>query len=191
MEREDILRGVRAKYRSVCSKAVGQFPYPVGRPSAQQLGYRPEWLCRIPSAVIDLFVGIGNPFRVFELQSGRRVLDVGCGCGMDSMVASMLVGPSGAVTGVDLTPEMFRAAQAAGWANLRFVEGNAERLPFSDGEFDVVISNGVLNLIPDKPAAFREIRRVLKAGGVLAAADLVVVESIPDEMLASMDAWST
>ncbi len=122
------------------------------------------------------------------------MLDVGCGCGMDTFVAAGLVGPKGRATGLDLTPEMLewpRKARAAfNQSNVEFHEGSAEKLPFEDDSFDLVTSNGVLNLVPDKDAAYAEIRRVLRPGGVFAAADLLVVEAIPETVLASEDAWS-
>jgi ubiquinone/menaquinone biosynthesis C-methylase UbiE len=123
------------------------------------------------------------------------VLDVGCGCGFDTFVAAALVGPEGQAVGLDLTPEMLEIAQTTlaqtKINNLQFKEGHAEALPFDDASFDLVISNGVLNLVPNKEVAFKEIVRVLRPGGDFMAADLVVVENIPDHLLESMDAWST
>ena len=186
---------VKEKYRAVAHEPTGRFPYPVGRESLEQLGYKKEWLARVPPEVVARFVGVGNPFCIRPVQRGERMLDIGCGCGLDSFVAAMLVGPEGRVAGLDLTEEMLtwaRTAQAAaGVANLSFYEGSAEALPFEDEAFDVVLSNGVLNLIPDKDAALREITRVLRPDGILAAADLVVVETLPEQTLCSMDAWST
>jgi ubiquinone/menaquinone biosynthesis C-methylase UbiE len=145
--------------------------------------------------VTDRFVGVGNPFRVRIPCRGERVLDVGCGCGLDVFVAAARVGPEGLAVGVDLTFEMLAVPRAAGTrpgaCRVLFVQASAETLPFVDESFDQVISNGVLNLVPDKDAAFREISRVLRPGGTLAAADLVVVETLPQEVLADVDAWST
>ena len=186
---------VKERYASVAEEPEGQFPYPVGRASALGLGYMPEWLDGVPERVVARFVGVGNPFSVQQPTAGERVLDVGSGCGLDALVAAALVGPAGRVAGIDLTPEMLEEARDAlrqtGLANVDFRGGSAEALPFDDGSFDRVISNGVLNLVPDKAAAFREIRRVLRPGGTFAAADLLVTETVPDEVLADADAWST
>lgn len=186
---------VREKYRRVARDPQGHFGYPVGRESALGLGYEAAWLDAVPARVVDGFVGVGNPFAVERPTAGERVLDLGCGCGLDVFVASRLVGGEGYVVGIDLTPEMVEVASeaAARWSpdNVHVFLAGVERLPFGDGSFDRVISNGVLNLVPDKDAAFGEACRVLKPGGAFVAADLLVMESIPDEVLASLDAWST
>ena len=194
-EVEQLRREIRAKYRDVAEQPEGRFPYPVGRASLARLGYPPEWLQSVPSEVVDRFVGVGNPFQVHTPAPGGRVLDVGCGCGLDVFVAAGLVGPGGSAAGLDLTSEMLELPRrcAGRWAlnNVAFEEGMIESLPFEDASFDTVISNGVLNLVPDKDAAFREILRVLRPGGVLAAADLLVTETVPESVLAGMNAWST
>lgn len=194
--RADTLRdAVCAKYREVAREPEGHFPYPVGRESALGLGYDPAWLEGIPAAVIDRFVGAGNPFTVERPAVGERVLDLGCGCGLDVFVASRLVGADGYVVGIDLTPEMLEGAQRAttDWplANVHFHRCGIEALPFGEGSFDRVVSNGVLNLVPDKDAAFAEAFHVLRPGGRFVVADLLVTETVPDEVLASLDAWST
>ncbi len=186
---------VREKYRTVSREPSGQFPYPVGRESAVGLGYEASWLDAAPSAVVDRFVGVGNPLRIRWPRHGESVLDLGCGCGLDVFVASLLVGPEGRAVGVDLTPEMIErpARLAAGWPHgkAEFRVGTIEKLPFEDAVFDMVISNGVLNLVPDKDVAFREACRVLKPGGHFVAADLLVTDTVPPQVLSSMDAWST
>ena len=194
--RADTLRdAVRAKYREVACEPTGQFAYPVGRASALGLGYEPAWLEGIPDAVVDRFVGAGNPFAVERPGVGERVLDLGCGCGLDVFVASRLVGAEGYVVGIDLTPEMVRAGEraAAAWPldNVHLQLGTVEALPYGDASFDRVISNGVLNLVPDKAAAFSQACRVLRPGGRFVVADLLVTETVPAEVLASLDAWST
>ncbi|MBI2932346.1 MAG: methyltransferase domain-containing protein [Planctomycetes bacterium] len=178
-------RAIEEKYRRVAEKPCGHFPYPVGRESARTLGYE-EWIDRIPADVVDRFVGVGNPFRLRRPRPGERVLDLGCGRGMDAHVASLLVGAKGQVVGLDLTFAMLGRPRR----NLRFVQGDIESLPFRNGSFDVVLSNGALNLVPDKDRAFDEVFRVLRRGGVLAAADLLTVATLPPEVLADMDAWS-
>ena len=190
-----IREAVLAKYRAVASSPAGQFPYPVGREGLARLGYRPAWLAAVPAALQDRFVGIGNPFAERIPARGERVLDAGCGCGVDVFVAAHLVGPTGSVAGADLSPEMLAAPRAeaarAGPGRPEFVEAPVEDLPFEDGSFDLVLSNGALNLVPDKDAAYRELARVLRAGGTLVAADLVLVESLPEEVRRDPDAWST
>ena len=181
---------------AVAAHPEGQFEYPVGIDSLVRLAYAPEWLSEISPELTARFVGVGNPFHVRLPREGERVLDVGCGCGVDTYVAARLVGRRGRAVGLDASPEMLAwphhlATGAATECLPEFVEGSAERLPFEDASFDVVISNGVLNLVVDKDQAFSEIRRVLAPGGALAAADLVVREAIPPELLGSMDAWST
>jgi arsenite methyltransferase len=192
---EQLKSAIKNKYRGVSRKAEGRFPYPVGQESLKRLGYLREWIRAVPKDVVDRFVGVGNPFSIRPVGKGERVLDIGCGCGLDSFVAALQTGPEGLVFGIDLTAEMLdwaRKAQAeTAMENLCFQEGSAEELPFENASFDLVISNGVLNLVPDKESAFREIARVLRPEGSFVAADLVVVESIPEETLASMDAWST
>jgi SAM-dependent methyltransferase len=186
---------VKEKYRGVSRAAHGQFPYPVGRESLDRLGYDAEWITAVPNEIVERFVGVGNPFGVQRVRRGERVLDIGCGCGLDSFVAALQAGPEGFVVGIDLTAEMLEWARSAKTdaftGNPHFREGSAEELPFDDASFDLVISNGVLNLVPDKESAFREIARVLRPEGNFVAADLVLVETIPEETLASMDAWST
>mgnify|MGYP001362374262 CR=1 FL=1 len=186
---------IRRKYRAVADSPAGAFPYPIGRESALGLGYEEGWIESIPPEVIDRFVGVGNPFRVESPREGDRVLDLGCGCGLDSFVASRLVGSRGAATGVDLTPEMLEIARRGlpSWPhrNLRFFEASAESLPFDKEAFDLVISNGALNLVADKDAAFRQVRRLLRPGGRFVAADLLIDEAVPEEVLARQDAWSS
>lgn len=192
---EELQGAVRKKYRTVSREPAGHFPYPVGRESALGLDYEPDWLEAVPGDIVDRFVGVGNPFSIRRPLPGERVLDLGCGCGLDVFVAATLVGARGRAVGVDLTPEMIERAQrlAADWPHgiVEFALCAAEELPFDDGTFDMVISNGVLNLVPDKGAAYAEAYRVLRPGGTFAVADLLVTESIPEEVLSSMDAWST
>ncbi|MBI5365791.1 MAG: methyltransferase domain-containing protein [Planctomycetes bacterium] len=192
---ESIRAAVRAKYRVAADAPAGHFPYPVGRAGALGLGYDPAWLGAISEAVVERFVGVGNPFALTRPRPGAAVLDVGCGGGLDTFVAALLVGPGGRSVGIDLTPEMLTPARAAsaGWrvGGVEFREAAAEELPFADGAFDLAISNGVLNLVFDKERAYSELFRVLKPGGTLAVADLLVVEEIPAAVLADVDAWST
>jgi arsenite methyltransferase len=192
---EEIRAAVKLKYQRVAENPEGLFPYPVGLDGALGLGYDPSWLKLVPPGVIGRFVGVGNPFRIRAPKPGDRVLDAGCGCGFDTFIAASLAGPSGHAVGVDFTKEMLvlprSVAESFKPGNVQFREGTLEKLPFDDSSFDLVISNGVLNLIPDKGAAFAEIARVLSPRGVLVAADLLVIDTIPANVLANTDAWST
>ncbi len=195
-ERAEQLRtAVKEKYAAVSRDPHGHFPYPVGHESLALLGYAPEWLNSVPPDLAAGFVGVGNPFHIRPLREGERVLDVGCGCGLDTFVAALLIGPEGRSVGIDITHDMLNRPRAAlartPLKHVEFREGSTEALPFPDASFDVVISNGALNLVPDKDAAYREIARVLRPAGDFVAADLVVVETIPEHVLSSMDAWST
>lgn len=191
----DIQGAVRSKYKEVAINPKDHFSYPVGKESALALGYDPSWFGAIPPEVIDRFVGVGNPFRIRIPKPGDRILDAGCGCGFDTLIAACLAGPSGMATGIDLTAEMLEVPRSVTGSfekgNVEFREGSLEKLPFEDASFDLVISNGVLNLVPDKQSAFKELARVLRPEGALVSADLLVVETIPPEVLANIDAWST
>jgi len=190
---EAIRDGVRRKYAAVAQSAAGQFGYPTGREGAAQLGYDPAVLSAAPAELLRAFCGVGNPFSLGEIAPGEAVLDVGCGAGFDLFVASRLVGPGGRPCGIDLTPEM--AAQArthlaeAGTGHTEVRVAAVEAIPYDDGNFDVVISNGVLNLTPHKEASFRELFRVLRAGGRLQFAD-IVLHGEADAAACSIDAWS-
>ncbi len=187
---------MRERYAAVAREPRGQFPYPVGLESLDRLGYAPDWISEVPPRVAERFVGVGNPFSVRRPRRGERVLDVGCGCGLDTLVAARLVGETGRSVGLDATPDMLEyprkaAVKPGNGCAPEFVEGSVENLPFEDGSFDLVISNGALNLATDKDLAFTEIARVLRPGGEMAVADLIVGEKMPAHILASIDAWST
>ncbi len=183
----ELRAAVVARYADVAESAEGHFVYPVGRASAERLGYDPALAAQVPPRSLDRFVGVGNPLRLRPPRPRESTLDVGCGAGLDTFVAASMVGTGGRAIGLDLTAAMLPRPRA----NASFVAGDAERLPFADATFDLVTSNGALNLVPDKAVAFREIRRVLRPGGGLSIADLLVVATVPEKELASMDAWST
>lgn len=193
--REDVHETVRAKYRIWATTPEGHFAYVTGAEGARALGYEEDLLAAVPGPVLRRFAGVGNPYSVERPAPGARVLDVGCGSGTDAFVAARLVGPQGAVIGLDLTEEMLDAPREALDASpvpwLSFVEGAADEMPFPDASFDLIVSNGVLNLVPDKDAAFRELRRVLRPKGLLAAADLVLLDHLPAEFLTLKDGWSS
>ncbi len=143
--------------------------------------------------IVDRFVGVGNPFRTQSPGVGEEVLDLGCGCGFDVFFAALLVGLTGRAVGVDLTPEMLTwpRRHAKSMRNVQFEEADLTSLPFADSSFNLASSNGVLNLVPDKKTALQEVHRVLRPGGRFVAADLLVIETIPEDVLSDADAWST
>jgi arsenite methyltransferase len=184
---------IRKTYASVSQEPEKDFIFPTGRAWAEDLGYPPE-LERVPDFVTESFAGVANPFSLGRLERGERVFDLGCGAGTDSLVAALMVGPEGAVTGIDMTPEMVEKARAGATAlaleNVSFVEGEAETLPFAEGSFDVVISNGVIDLIPDKGAVFAELHRVLVPGGRLQVADVTIQQPVSEEGRRKIDLWT-
>ena len=184
---------IKKTYASVSDEPEKDFVFPTGRPWAEDLGY-PEELANVPDTAVESFAGVANPFSLGRLQPGERVLDLGSGAGTDSLVAAQMVGPSGHVTGIDMTPEMLdkarRGAEAMRAANVEFVEGEVESLPFPDESFDVVISNGVIDLVPDKDAVFREIFRVLEPGGRIQIADVTIQNPVSEEGKRNIDLWT-
>jgi arsenite methyltransferase len=186
---------VRKKYAEVARSAEGKFNYPTGRAGALMLGYDPIFLEDVPDEIIQSFCGVGNPFSLGLLNPGEVILDVGCGAGVDLIFASKLVGPSGKVCGIDLTPEMVEKAQKnlqqAGVSNYEIKLAGSESIPYEEGSFDLVISNGVLNLSPLKEKSFLEIYRVLKPNGRLQFADIVLNEDAPAAQGTSLEAWSS
>jgi arsenite methyltransferase len=191
----DVLReAIREEYAEVAANPEKGFHFHTGRPLARMLEYADEWLEGLPESSIESFAGTGNPFSLGELRPGERVVDVGCGAGIDSLIAAKKVGPEGRVIGVDMTSSMLeKARQAAKEAELtkvEFREGYAEALPVEDGWADVVISNGVLNLMPDKSAALEEMSRVLKANGRLQIGDILVQKAVSESAKRKIDLWT-
>jgi arsenite methyltransferase len=186
-------REIQAEYALVAQQPERGFHFHTGRPLAALLGYQEHWLDGIPEDVIASLAGTGNPFALGALQPGERVVDVGCGAGIDSLIASNMVGPQGGVIGVDMTPAMLEKARAGAGtmaaANVEFREGYAEALPVADEWADVVISNGVMNLFPDKHAGLREMARVLKPGGRLQIGDILVAKAVPEGAKRDIDLW--
>ena len=190
----ELLRSeIKKTYASVSQEPDRDFIFPTGRAWADDLDYPPE-LANVPETAVASFAGVANPFSLGRLQPGERVLDLGSGAGTDSLVAAQMVGPDGHVTGIDMTPEMLakarRAAAEMGDTNVEFVEADAERLPFDDESFDVVISNGVIDLIPDKDAVFSELYRVLAPGGRVQIADVVIQNPVSEEGRRNIDLWT-
>jgi arsenite methyltransferase len=192
----DTLRqAIQEEYAEVASHPEKGFHFHTGRPLALKLEYLEEWLEGIPESCIESFAGTGNPFSLGELRCGERIVDVGCGAGIDSLIAAKKVGSEGRVIGVDMTPSMLdkarRAAKEAGLANVvEFREGYAEALPVDDGWADAVICNGVLNLMLDKGAALEEMSRVLKPRGRLQIGDILVQKAVPESAKRKIELWT-
>jgi arsenite methyltransferase len=191
---ESLRRAIQEEYAVVAQEPEHGFHFLVGRQLARSLGYTEAWLNGIPEPTIASFAGTGNPFSVGELQAGEHVVDVGSGGGFDSLIAANMVGPNGHVIGVDMTPAMIlkarSSATAAGRQNVEFREDFGEALPAEDDWADVVISNGVLNLMPDKNAALREMARVLKPGGRLQIGDILVQKPVPQDAKEDIALWT-
>ena len=184
---------IRKTYASVSQEPDRDFIFPTGRAWAEDLGY-PGELANVPSSVVESFAGVANPFSLGRLMAGERVLDLGSGAGTDSLVAAQMVAPGGQVAGIDMTPEMLAKARDGaaemGAENVEFVEGEVERLPFADESFDVVISNGVVDLVPDKDAVYSEIHRVLAPGGRTQIADITLQNPVSEEGKRNIDLWT-
>lgn len=185
---------VKKKYCEVAVKPDGEYHFHTGRRAAAQLGYDAAIVDAMPEAAVESFAGVANPFALRQLATGERVVDAGSGGGFDCFVAARQVGPQGHVVGIDMLPEMVdkarRSAQAMGLANVEFREGLLEDMPVESGWADAVISNGVINLCPDKAAVYREIFRVLRPGGRLQIADVMVQVSVPDDAKADINLWT-
>ncbi|WP_100444725.1 methyltransferase domain-containing protein [Glycomyces xiaoerkulensis] len=185
---------VREKYRDVALHPDGRFHFHNGRPLAALLGYDRAQVDSLPDRAVESFAGVANPFGFHPIGQNDRLVDIGSGGGFDSFVATQLVGPEGRVVGVDMTPEMLaksrRTAEELELRNVEFREGIAENLPIEDGWADVVVSNGVLNLVADKAAVFTEIFRVLRGGGRLQFADIAVNETVPADAACNIDLWT-
>jgi SAM-dependent methyltransferase len=184
---------IKKTYASVSEEPERDFIFPTGRAWAEDLRY-PAELANVPELAVESFAGVANPWTMGRLAAGERVLDLGSGAGTDCLVAAQMVGPDGRVTGIDMTAPMLTKARAAatemGMANVEFVECEAERLPFSDASFDVAISNGVIDLIPDKDAVFAELYRVLVPGGRMQIADVTIQNPVSEKGRRNIDLWT-
>lgn len=185
---------VQSKYRGVATAPDATYHFHTGRVAARRLGYDMALVDSLPERAVESFAGVGNPFELRAIEVGARVVDAGSGAGFDSFVAANQVGAEGYVVGVDMTPEMLDkssvTAEIVGLENVEFRKGLLESMPVEDGWADVVISNGVINLCPDKRAAFNEIRRVLRPGGHLQFADIANGRPVPPEALRDIDLWT-
>ena len=194
LELELLRAAIQEEYSLVALEPQRGFHFHTGRRLAHLLGYPEEWLVGLPESSIASFAGTGNPFSLRALDPGEKVVDIGSGAGFDSLIAAHMVSPDGQVVGIDMTPTMIAkaksAAQEAGISNVEFRQGYAETLPVEDAWADVVISNGVLNLIPDKPAALQEMARILKPGGHLQIGDIMVQKAVPESAKRKIDLWT-
>jgi SAM-dependent methyltransferase len=194
VDREVLREQIQAKYTDVALEPEQGFHFHTGRPLARMLGYTDADIDALPASTIESFAGTGNPFSLGALRPGESVLDIGCGAGFDSLIAARQVGPAGSVIAIDMTAAMLTKTRA-GAADLRLANvetrlGYAESLPVQDESIDVVISNGVINLCPDKVQAMREIWRVLKPGGRFQIADIIVHKEVPQDAKDDINLWS-
>jgi arsenite methyltransferase len=185
---------IRKTYTDVSTDAEQDFIFPTGRAWAEELGYPQPELSRVPGATVESFAGVANHWTLGRIEPGSVVLDLGCGAGTDLLIAAQMTGPDGRVIGVDMTPAMLAGARASaqqmGLANIELHESLIETLPLEDGCVDVVISNGVIDLVPDKDMVFDEIDRVLRPGGRLQAADVIIHTEVSEDARARIDLWT-
>jgi arsenite methyltransferase len=193
-DRNRIRQGIREKYAKVATGPEGNFRYPTGKAGLEGQKYDPEIVKALPEEVAASYCGVGNPLVLGPINEGDSVLDVGCGAGVDTLIAAMMVGPEGRAVGIDLVPEMLERAKRnlaeIPLNNVEFLESSAESLKFADETFDAVVSNGAINLIPDKAKALREIFRVLKFGGRLMIADQVLAGELTSDTKTMVEKWA-
>jgi arsenite methyltransferase len=185
---------VKKKYREVAIEPLGEYHFHTGRPLAKRLEYADAAIEELPDVAVESFAGVGNPFSLRELEPGERVVDIGSGGGFDCFIAASQVGSDGQVVGVDMTEEMLtksrNSSRTMGLSNVEFRDGLLEELPVEDAWADVVISNGVINLCPEKQQIFAEIKRVLRPGGHLQFADIANGQTVPEAAVANIDLWT-
>jgi SAM-dependent methyltransferase len=193
-KREFIFKAVADMYTDVATHPEKTFHFPTGRLACLFVGYPAHQLDRVPATAVESFAGVGYPFAADVIRAGDVVLDIGSGAGTDTLIASTLVGPHGKVYGLDMTPAMLdklrRNVAAMRAENVVPTAGNAEEIPLPDASIDVVTSNGVLNLVPDKPRAFAEIARVLKAGGRLQISDISLAKPVSEKSRSDPKLWA-
>jgi arsenite methyltransferase len=194
LDLDQLRSAIQDEYTEVASCPWKGFHFHTGRFLADRLGYPAERVASLPDAVVESFAGVGNPFSWGDLASGEQVVDLGSGAGFDALLAAQMVGPKGRVAGIDMTPAMLsKACDNARLLELRNIEfraGYLEALPVADDSVDVVISNGVINLCPDKATVLGEAHRVLKPGGRMLIADIIVGKAVPDGAKQDIALWT-
>jgi arsenite methyltransferase len=194
VDTKSLRKVIQDEYKQVAEQPDKGFHFHTGRPLTKIVGYKEEWLTGVSELSIESFAGTGNPFAMGDMAAGEKVVDVGSGGGIDSLIAARMVGASGKVVGIDMTPAMLEKARAAaaesGIDNVEFREAYMEELPVPDGWADVVISNGVLNLTPDKQKVLSEMFRVLRPGGRLQIGDILVSREVPEAAKKKIDLWT-
>ena len=185
---------IRKTYADVSTDQQRDFIFPTGRAWAQELGYPEPELSGVPDATVDSFAGVANHWLLGRIEPGSVVLDLGCGAGTDLLIAAQMTGPRGRVIGIDMTASMLdrarTSAEEMGFANVELHEGLIEAVALDDASVDVVISNGVIDLVPDKDAVFDEIDRVLRPGGRLQLADVVIHHEVSEDARKRIDLWT-
>ena len=194
VDTKSLRKAIQEEYKEVAEHPDKGFHFHTGRRLTKIVGYKEEWLRGVSELSIESFAGTGNPFAMGEIAAGEKVVDVGSGGGIDSLIAARMVGATGKVVGIDMTPAMLEKARTAaaesGIHNVEFREAYMEELPVPDGWADVVISNGVLNLTPDKQKALSEMFRVLRPGGRLQIGDILVSREVPEGAKRKVDLWT-
>jgi arsenite methyltransferase len=191
----EVLRDeIRKTYTEVSTDQDQDFIFPTGRTWAQELGYPEPELSRVPDATVESFAGVANHWQLGRIDPGSVVLDLGCGAGTDLLIAAQMTGPAGRVIGVDMTASMLERARMSademGLGNVEVHEALIEALPLDDASVDVVISNGVIDLVPDKDAVLDEIDRVLRPGGRLQVADVIIHNEVSEDARKRIDLWT-
>lgn len=192
-ETNKIYKGIRKKYKKVAKKPEGLFKYPTGKKGLEALQYDPKIMTTLPDSVLASYCGVGNPFSMGAVNPGDAILDFGCGSGVDTLFAAKMTGPTGRVVGIDLIPEMLQRAgenlRLVNLENVSYEDASSDKLPFPDDDFEVAISNGVINLVPDKAGVIAELIRVLKPGGRLMIADQILIGELTKDRKQIIKSW--